>query len=315
MKILVAEDQEPSRLVLRKTLETLGHEAFVVSSGAEAWERIIAEDWRLVITDWMMPRLDGPELCRRIRGRQGFPYTYIILLTGRDGRLDRLKGLAAGADDFLTKPVDREELAVRLAIARRILGVQAELEEKNARLAEMVTTDPLTGLANRRRLREALQTSASPATRAGLPCSVMILDIDHFKSINDTFGHAAGDETLRAIAAILRVETRRSDLAVRYGGEEFVVLMPATDGDEALAVAEGLRQSISSQAKSSQPVTASFGVATATLMHGFGIDALVDAADQALYCSKSRGRNRVTHYRELSDRLRNPQVTVHSGVD
>src|SRR5262245_32638303 len=131
MRILVAEDQEPSGLVLRKTLETLGHEAFVVSSGAEAWERIVAEDWRLVSTDWMMPRLDGPELCRRIRGRQGSPYTYIILLTGRDGRLDRLKGLAAGADDFLTKPVDREELAVRLAIARRILGVQAELEEKN----------------------------------------------------------------------------------------------------------------------------------------------------------------------------------------
>ncbi|WP_422928646.1 GGDEF domain-containing protein [Singulisphaera sp. PoT] len=300
MKILVAEDQEPSGLALRKTLENLGHEAVVVASGAEAWERIVAEDWRMVITDWMMPHLDGPELCRRIRNREDAPYVYIILLTGRDGRNDRLQGLAAGADDFLTKPVDRDELSVRLAIARRILGVQAELEEKNARLAELVTTDPLTGLANRRRLREVLQTTTLLSGRKSQPCSVVILDIDHFKSINDNFGHAAGDATLKSIAEILKVETRRSDLPVRYGGEEFVILMPATDEDEAFTVAERLRETISVKTQPSQPVTASFGIATCALAQGLGIDALLDAADQALYRSKERGRNCVTHFRELS---------------
>ncbi len=315
MKILVAEDQEPSGLAIRRILENLGHEVLVVSTGAEAWEQIVAGDWRLLITDWMMPHLDGPELCRRIRTHQPHPYTYIILLTGRDGRIDRLKGLAAGADDFLTKPVDGDELAVRLTIARRILGVQAELEEKNARLAEMATTDPLTGLANRRRLREELQISTALLTRTGLPCSLILLDIDHFKAINDTQGHAAGDQTLRSIADILRAETRSSDLSVRYGGEEFVVLMPATDEEEAHAAAERLRIAIATKTKPSNPVTASFGVATAHLMQGIGIDALLHAADQALYLSKQRGRNLVTCYREQGVRPAGSNGTLYPRAD
>src|SRR6516164_5258805 len=156
MRILIVDDQKTLGLALCGTLVALGHEPHLMTSSVAALELINREDWRLVITDWMMPEMDGPELCRRIRDSRRHPYVYIIMLTGRTDRLDRLEGLAAGADDFLTKPVDEEELAVRLAIAGRILGVQAELEEKNALLRDIAGLDPLTGLANRRRLSEGI---------------------------------------------------------------------------------------------------------------------------------------------------------------
>ena len=150
------------------------------------------------------------------------------MVTGRTDRLERLQGLTAGADDFLTKPVDEEELVVRLAIAGRILGVQADLEAKNARLEEMAKLDPLTGLANRRRLAEGIEAVLSGGEVAA-PLSVLAIDVDHFKSYNDEFGHLAGDEVLRLVAATLRANTRAGDLVARYGGEEFIVLLPGVD--------------------------------------------------------------------------------------
>jgi len=300
MKILVVEDQIASGLALGWTLEQLGHEPRIVTSGTAAWDLLAAGDWRLVITDWMMPDLDGLDLCRRIRARHDAPYTYVILLTARDRHEDRLEGLATGADDFLTKPVNEEELAVRLAIACRILDVQIRMEELNGRLAEMATTDPLTGLANRRVLRESLETAVSLAKRPNSPCSVIMIDIDHFKVFNDTFGHPAGDAALRAVADALRSELRTSDLVVRYGGEEFVVLLLATDAAGALVAAERLRAAIATRISPSLPLTASFGIATAPLSKlDFGIEDLMDAADRALYFSKQSGRNRVTHHRDL----------------
>ena len=203
-------------------------------------------DRRMVITDWMMPDMDGPELCRRIRAGRRHPYTYILMVTSRTDRLDRLAALAAGADDFLTKPVDEEELEVRLAIAGRILGVQAELEAKNARLEEMANLDPLTGLANRRRLAEGIDAVLSGGEMAP-PFSVLAIDVDHFKSYNDEFGHLAGDDVLRLIAATLRANTRSGDLVARYGGEEFIVLLPGVDLGLAGTVAESLRAAIESQ--------------------------------------------------------------------
>ncbi len=301
MKILIAEDQVIAGLALSRTLEQLGHEAIIVSTGDVAWEQIEQQDWRLVITDWMMPGCTGPELCRRIRSRRGHSYTYVILLTCRDSRMDRLEGLAAGADDFLTKPVDVDELAVRLAIARRILGVQADLEAKNLRLTEIATTDPLTGLANRRRLNEALAAAASLSFRRGVPCSVLMLDIDHFKSFNDAFGHSAGDDVLCAVANILRSEVRPADLAARHGGEEFVVLLPGTDSEQASHVAERLRAAIASADWPLRPVTASVGIATSSPpMRISTIQSLLDAADRALYHSKKAGRDRVSHHHEMT---------------
>jgi PleD family two-component response regulator len=152
MKILVVEDQKVLGMALSRTLNQLGHESRLVPGGAAAWDIIDREDWRLILTDWMMPDVDGLELCRRIRGQRGSPYRYVIILTGRSERSDRLQGLEAGADDFLTKPVDEDELIIRLAIARRILAVQWELEASIARLDAMASTDPLTGLSNRRHL-------------------------------------------------------------------------------------------------------------------------------------------------------------------
>jgi diguanylate cyclase (GGDEF)-like protein len=294
MKILIAEDEPVSALYLRRTLEKMGHQAELAADGEAAWRMIRDGEAPLLISDWMMPRLDGPELCRRVRESGSDRYTYIILLTSRDRREDRVKGLRAGADDFLTKPLDSEELAVRLEIAGRILAVHDQLARQNARLAELAATDELTGVKNRRRFREDLELLHSQASRQGFPLSVILLDIDHFKQYNDSFGHPAGDLVLQQVGATLRSSIRGHDVVARYGGEEFVVLLPTTAADGALEVAERLRTAIAGHDWPHRPVTASFGVATS------GPDApdaatLVDRADRALYLSKEAGRNTITH--------------------
>ena len=305
MKILVVDDQMTLALALSRTLERLGHESRLVTSATAAWELIEREDLRLIITDWMMPDMDGLELCRLIRSCQGGSYRYIIILTGRTNRHDRLEGLAAGADDFLTKPVDEDELAIRLAIAHRILGVQSELEEKNERLDAMTKTDPLTGLSNRRLLDEVMETAIFPTNRA-TPCSVVALDIDHFKSYNDSFGHAAGDEVLRIVAEILRAGTRSGDLLVRTGGEEFVIVLPGVGLNEAMAMADRLRIAIAEHPWPARPVTASFGVTMVLrASEASSITDILESADQALYRSKQSGRNRVTRSHPLGVRMAN----------
>ncbi len=308
MQILVVDDQKTVGLALCGTLQYLGHEPQLVLSSFAALDLVENGDRRMVITDWMMPDMDGPELCRRIRTAKRHPYTYILMVTGRTDRLDRLAGLNAGADDFLTKPVDEEELIVRLAIAGRILGVQAELEAKNARLEEMAKLDPLTGLANRRMLAEGIEAVISGGEVAA-PLSVLAIDVDHFKSYNDEFGHLAGDEVLRIVAATLRANTRSGDLVARYGGEEFIVLLPGVDAGVAEKIAEALRMAIESQDWPNRRVTASFGIGTAWNATGLtDISTLLNAADAALYQSKNSGRNRVTHaaHSDLTARLLSP---------
>jgi diguanylate cyclase (GGDEF)-like protein len=301
MNILVVDDQKTTGLALGWTLLRQGNSPRLVTSASEAWELIQAGGWRLLITDWLMPGVDGLDLCRLIRSEHGGPYIYIMVLTGLTGRENRLEALEAGADDFLTKPVDADELAVRIAIARRILGVQTELEQTNARLQEMASTDPLTGLANRRRLQAAMEAEMS-RTRSGVPCSVLGVDVDHFKAYNDSFGHSAGDDALRMVASILRSSVRESDLVARTGGEEFVVLLPGVAADEAVGIAEGLRMAIADHPWTQRLVTASFGVATALpSLLATGITEIMDESDRALYHSKRSGRNRVTHSFDLLD--------------
>jgi len=298
MRILIAEDQATSALFLRRTLERLGHDVIAAADGNEAWWIIQKEGISVVISDWMMPGMDGLELCRRIRLRAGLRYTYVILLTSKDRRAERLEGLRAGADDFIVKPLDADELAVRLQIAQRILGVQDELERLNVRLAELVTTDGLTGVKNRRSFDETLQTACSFAIRHGWPLSVVMIDVDDFKVFNDTLGHPAGDDVLREIAKLLRNNTREHDLVARYGGEEFVVLLPATDIFGSMTIAERLRAAVANHSWPLRRVTISVGVSTMTLQPR-ETAALVEFADVALYRSKQLGRNCVTHYSDI----------------
>lgn len=293
MKILIVEDLPISAVLLRRLLEKQGHEVVVARDGLEAWGLVEATRFPVIISDWVMPGLDGLALCRRVRGQAGRSYSYLILLTSKEGGDERLEGLRAGADDFLTKPANAEELAVRLQIARRILAVQDELERQNRLLAELAHSDELTGVHNRRRFRQLLEVDFA-AAGAGAPLSLVMVDVDRFKEYNDAFGHPAGDEVLRRVAGILRDGVGRSGSVARYGGEEFAVLLPARAAEVARAMADQLRFAVASGRWPLRPITASFGVATS------GADAarpdlLVRRADQALYRSKHAGRDRVTH--------------------
>jgi diguanylate cyclase (GGDEF)-like protein len=313
MRILVVDDHKTFGQALSGTLARLGHEPKLIESSAAALELIDREDWRLVIADWVMPEIDGPELCRRIRSVKRHQYTYIMMATSPTDGLDRLQALAAGADDFLTKPVDLEELSVRLAIAGHILDVQADLEEKNARLVEIANLDPLTGLANRRRLSEGIDAAVS-ASAVCAPCSVLALDVDHFKSYNDEFGHLAGDEILRIVAATLSANTRSGDLVTRFGGDEFIILLPGVDRAAAEKVAESLRVAIESRDWPHRAVTASFGIATAANSTASAeISALLSFADRALYRSKQCGRNRVTHASSCEQLTAHPLLRAHGS--
>jgi diguanylate cyclase (GGDEF)-like protein len=312
MKILIAADNPLAQVILRQSLEALGHEATVVTEGGAAWERLQSDDFPLVISDWVLPDVNGLELCRRIRARDDGPaYTYVILLTDKSERDDRVEGYEAGADDFLSQPLDRGELLARVGVARRILTMQeelrrrsrqlelmhAELQRQYARLAEVAVSDGLTGLKNRRHFRECLETSFSFSCRKKLVLSVVMLDVDHFKHYNDTFGHPAGDAALAELGRLLRDNAREHDLVARYGGEEFVILLSATDAASATLCCERFRAIIANHRWPLRPITASFGVATSSSRIVNGLQ-LVDEADRALYISKNRGRNCVTHFEQ-----------------
>jgi len=314
MKVLIVEDDPMSALVLQKTLESMGHEPLVANDGLAAWDLIQKEDIRLVISDWMMPRMDGLELCRRIRGRGRRVYTYVIVVTAKRQRKDRVEALHAGADDLLSKPFDQGELMARTRVAQRILTMQEELqtrsleleamrdalETQNLRLAEMAVCDSLTGLKNRRHFHEVLDSSFAFALRQQrFPLSLVMLDVDQFKAYNDTFGHPAGDEILSNLAGMLLKNSREHDLVARYGGEEFVILLPGTDPLGARLVCERIRTVIERYNWRLRPITASFGIATLGPGTLNGAQ-LVNEADQALYQSKRRGRNRVTHFHDVA---------------
>jgi two-component system chemotaxis response regulator CheY len=294
MRILIAEDQTVMAMLLRRELERAGHQVRVVADGLAAWQVIEEGGASVLISDWEMPGLDGPELCRRIRASGSAHYIYIILLTAKAGRGHRILGLKAGADDFLTKPVDPEELAVRLEVAARILGVHQQLAARNAELAALAITDGLTGLANRRRFDEELARHVTLADRVGAPLAVLLADLDLFKAYNDEFGHPAGDEALRTVAKVIKSCVRDCDIAARYGGEEFAVILPGAGLASARDVAERIRESVAARLWPLRQVTLSMGVAASTPSEIVKPTALLTQADEALYASKRGGRDRVT---------------------
>lgn len=296
MKVLIADDELVSRRLLQSMLVRLGYEVVVASNGVEAQSILLAPDGpRLAILDWMMPGADGLAVCRTIR-ELAPAYVYVIVLTSKDRKEDLVAAFDAEVDDFITKPYEPVELRARLRSGERVLALEATLLETQAMLQQQATHDSLTGLWNRGMIREQVAIELKRAARTGEPVAVVVADLDHFKQINDRYGHAAGDQVLRDAAARMRAVLRDHDGISRYGGEEFLLLLPRTDADAALAIAERVRSAVAalevSIGNESVSVTLSVGLATTADCQA-EVDPLIAAADAALYRAKAAGRNRV----------------------
>lgn len=298
MKVLIAEDDPVSRHVLQAFLIKWGYEVVVACDGAEAWNVLQQEDApKFAILDWMMPAVDGVELCGKIRKRAEQPYVYIILLTAKGRRQDVIEGLETGADDYLTKPFDAQELRARVRAGRRILDLQDELICTQEALRSQATHDDLTGLWNRREMLDIMRRELARAHREGTSTGLLMADLDHFKRVNDTYGHLAGDAVLIAAARRMRRSVRPYDAIGRYGGEEFLIVLPGCDAADAIQQAERLRACVSVEpmetVEGKIPVTLSLGVAAVESGTEADLDSLLRTVDAALYRAKNEGRNRV----------------------
>ena len=296
MRILIADDDPVSRRLLEATLARLGHQVVPVADGTAATAALLSPDGpRLAVLDWMMPGADGLAVCRAVRQHQG-PYVYIILLTSHNRREDLVAGLDAEADDFLTKPLDVVELRARLRSGERVIGLQEGLLQAQEALQRLAAHDDLTGLWNRRMILERLETELHRAQRESRHVGVAMVDLDYFKQINDTYGHAAGDGVLRHAADRMRTILRDYDYLGRFGGEEFLMVVSNCETATVAEVAERCRRAVAERPATigdrHVAVTVSVGVAST---HAIGFDelALIQAADAALYQAKAEGRNRV----------------------
>jgi two-component system, cell cycle response regulator len=306
-RILVAEDDPLSRRLLECLLAKWGYNAMVVPDGMSALAILEGPNApRLAILDWMMPRMEGIRICQRVRERKGCPYTYILLLTARSLREDLLQALEVGADDYLTKPFDGEELRARLRAGDRILSLQDDLLVARDEMYFRATNDALTGISNRSAVLEALDKELARQSRDNRSFGIILADIDHFKHVNDNYGHLSGDDVLRAVAQGFLASTRPYDSVGRYGGEEFLIVAPFTDVQTTMALAERIRRNLESQPViargSSIGVTASFGIAVSTCPPCGDAKILLQLADDALYRAKAKGRNR-SETAEASGRL------------
>jgi diguanylate cyclase (GGDEF)-like protein len=312
MKVLIAEDDAISRMILKKSVEKFGHECLAAEDGEKAWELFQnTEEVDVIISDWMMPGIDGPEFCRRVRAMNTDLYTFFIFLTALGDKEHLLEGMQAGADDYLAKPLDREQLQVRLIAASRVNSLHRqlnkqknELEKLNRELHVTARRDPLTLLGNRLQLQEDLDTLSAQAERYGHSYCAMLCDIDFFKPYNDTYGHLAGDEVLKKVAKVISENLRTGDQAYRYGGEEFLILLPEQTLESAKLVAERLRRSVEDlmlphEAKTPPGVlTISLGLAVLSAYKKKRVEELLKEADDALYRAKEAGRNKVVLYKD-----------------
>jgi two-component system chemotaxis response regulator CheY len=298
MKILAVDDDAVSRVVVQAMVTSLGHDCVLAANGREAWAILQEAPVDVVISDHVMPDMDGLELCRRIREELTSGYTYIVLASGLHLPAQAREGMLAGADDYLSKPLNRDELQLRLIAAERVSGLHRKLEGLNDELRAAARRDPLTGLSNRLQLQEDLAGLADRVARYGHRYSVALLDVDHFKAYNDLYGHPAGDSALRAVADVLAACSRVGDDCYRYGGEEFLCVFPEQPMDRALAAVERAREAVEALAMPHRgsPVhswlTVSAGVAELTSENP-DATAVLQRADEALYRAKALGRNTV----------------------
>jgi len=305
MRVLIADDNAVYRRLLQHALELWGYTVLIAVDGEAAWHTLDAADSPpMAIIDWMMPGLDGIEIVKRLRARQRSSYTYVLLLTSRSELNDVELGLYAGSDDYLTKPFELPELKARLFAGSRVLRLHEELHATITKLHEIARHDSLTGLLNRKAILAGLNEELERARRAHTAVTVMMIDVDHFKKVNDLYGHPAGDAVLAEVGRRLKFSIRAYDSAGRYGGEEFLVCLPDCDSDAAHEVAERVRLTIAGSEilaeKLAISTSASIGIASST--HAPDMEDLVRCADQALYQAKLAGRNRVCTYgSELRD--------------
>ncbi len=294
-KVLVVDDSPIYRKLVEQALSEEQYTVFFAKSGREAMALFSEHPPSLVITDWMMPDLSGIELCEHIRRQQA--YAYVIILTGITDKNKVVKGLAAGADDYLTKPFHSEELLARVGVGRRMIELHRQIEAKNRVLEELALADSLTGLPNRRAIEDWAARQLSGAERHGFNFWVTMADIDHFKVVNDTYGHEAGDDVLKEFARILKASVRLSDICGRIGGEEFLIILTHANQEGAVLAIDRIRQQLEAKrfafASGGTAITASFGMAKHCRHQAQDFTKLLAQADAALYLAKRNGRNRV----------------------
>ncbi|HTS78781.1 MAG TPA: diguanylate cyclase [Bryobacteraceae bacterium] len=302
MRILIADDSIVSRHLLEATLRKWGYEVTVACDGVEAWNVLhAAEGPMIAILDWVMPGLTGPEVCRRVREREKETetYTYLLLLTSKSLREDLIEGMESGADDYITKPFDQHELKVRLRAGTRIIHLQRELMAAKEALREQATKDFLTRIWNRSSILDILQRELARGVREKRPVGVVLADLDHFKSVNDTYGHFAGDAVLREYTRRMQSSMRAYDAIGRYGGEEFLIVLPGCDESCTQSQAERMRAALDMAAMQindeDRLVTCSYGATTWKPGMEPDSEALIRVADGALYIAKHKGRNLVVY--------------------
>ena len=307
-RILIVDDDRAVCNMLAQMVAQSGHEAVAASTFQDALRLYREHKPDLVLLDVMMPTIDGYKMAKLLRREVG-GFVPIILLTALDDLESKRRGMEAGADDFLTKPVTALELKIRVSSLLRIKTLTDQLEKANVQLEELAVTDPLTTLRNRRYLYQELEREFNRARRYGHPLAVMMLDIDHFKRVNDTWGHQTGDRVLHLLGEVLKASTRNTDLVGRFGGEEFMVIAPETGFDVVEIVAERIHVNVKQRSMAEgggiPSVTTSIGVATTEHPEAGSTDELVRQADEALYRAKREGRDRVILARP-------PQVEVIS---
>lgn len=305
LTILVVDDSPVYRKLVEQSLSTGHYHNLFAKNGREALRVFGERHPEVVITDWSMPDISGLELCQRIRRDFCQHYAYIILVTSNSNKAQVIEGLSAGADDYLTKPFDPGELLARVGVGRRIIQLHREIESKNHQLEQLALTDPLTGLPNRRAIDLWVDSQLSSAARHDFPIWVVMADLDHFKRVNDTYGHEAGDTVLKHFAAILKTNTRRSNVCGRLGGEEFVVILTHTNEEQTKIAVERIREEFAMErfrlGDATVTVTASFGIAGFSGSHAPAFTVLLARADAALYAAKNKGRNRMELHSDVLD--------------
>lgn len=294
--VLIAEDDRVFRTLLQTWLERWGYKTTLAEDGAAAWRELQVEHHpRLLLLDWMMPGMDGVEICRRIRAMSNEFYSYILVVTSKPDKEDAITALDAGADDYIVKPINVHELRARVQVGRRILLLQDELVRSREHLRRQATLDSLTGLLNRRGIIEALSEELARAAR-GVDCTgILMLDIDKFKHINDCYGHQAGDAILAEFGSRVTAALRNYDKVGRYGGEEFLAILPDCEPGLVASIAERIRSRIAANPfltpSGEMPVTVSIGAAVSGPSQFLDAERAIRKADFAMYGAKNKGRN------------------------